>query len=78
MFVKIILYVLSKQFAVHLGHVPVDARFWGRTVACTCQVCVACTCRVSVACTFSVSIYAWDSQQLAGSKVVLSRDHVVN
>ena len=49
----------------------------GRTVACTCQVCVACTCRVSVACAFSVSIYAWDSQQLAGSKVVLSRDHVV-
>ena len=49
----------------------------GRTVACTCQVCVACTCRVSVACTFSASIYAWDSQQLAGSKVVLSRDHVV-
>ena len=39
----------------------------GRTVACTCQVCVACTCRVSVACTFSVSIYAWDSQLLAGS-----------
>ena len=50
---------------------------WGRTVACTCQVCVACTCRVSVACTCSVSMYAWDSQQLAGSKVVLSRDHVV-
>ena len=49
----------------------------GRTVACTCQVCVACTCRVSVACTCSVSMYAWDSQQLAGSKVVRSRDHVV-
>ena len=25
----------------------------------------------------SRSLYAWDSQQLAGSKVVLSRDHVV-
>ena len=49
----------------------------GRTVACACQVCVACTCLVSVAYTFLSSIYAWDSQQLAGSTVVLSRDHRV-
>ena len=45
----------------------------GRTVACTCVVCVACTCVVRVACTCVV----WDRHQLAGSKALLSRYFVV-
>ena len=57
---------LSYRFDIAITENPYDM---GRTVACTCQACVACTS--------SVSMYAWDSQQLAGSKVVLSRDHVV-